>query len=54
MADLDPATECHACDTTHEAWERVGKHTVSGPHHAGIIEHWECGCCGAITEVARR
>lgn len=49
----DAETECHACGATHADWEKTGSHSVDGPHHRGVIEHWECGRCGATAEVGR-
>lgn len=54
MSDRDATTACHECDAEHADWQKTGSHVVNGPWHAGRIEHWECGRCGAITEVGRR
>lgn len=45
---------CHECGHEHDDWTKDGKHTVDDGHHAGIIERWKCGICGAITESGRR
>lgn len=46
--------ECHECGDTHTDWSKDGEYAVDDGHHAGIIERWECGHCGAITEGGRR
>lgn len=53
MPDAE-ATRCHSCGETHTDWEKDGQHAVNSGSHQGIIERWECGRCGAITEVGRR
>lgn len=45
---------CHECDRTHTDWTKDGEHAVDDGHHEGIVERWECGKCGAITEGGRR
>lgn len=45
---------CHDCDRTHQDWEDAGEYAVDGPYHSGIIQRWECGHCGSITEGGRR
>jgi len=45
---------CHECEKRHLDWLDDGKHTVDGPYHAGIIQRYECGNCGAITEVSKQ
>jgi len=45
---------CHECEREHTDWEKDGEHAVDDGTHAGIIERWECGKCGAITEGGRR
>jgi len=43
--------ECHECGRQHSDWSHDGQHAVDDGHHAGIIQRYECGNCGAITEV---
>lgn len=50
----DEGNECHDCGTTHTDWEQTGRHAVDSGSHQGIVEHWECGRCGATAEVRRR
>ncbi len=50
----DEGMRCHDCGRTHRAWTKDGEHAVDDGHHAGIIEHWKCMHCGAITEAGRR
>lgn len=51
--NMSDGTQCHECDYTHDDWSKDGQHVVSDPHNEGIIERYECGICGAITEVPR-
>lgn len=45
---------CHNCKHKHTDWDNDGSYAVDDGHNAGIIERWECGICGAITEGGRR
>lgn len=50
----DDGMECHDCGVTHLDWSDAGQHAVDNGHHAGIVERFECGNCGAITEGGHR
>lgn len=52
--DMGDGMRCHECGRTHADWTKDGEHAVDDGHHAGIIERWKCGHCGAITEGGRR
>jgi len=45
--------ECHMCCRTHSQWDKDGQHAVDEKHHAGIVYRYECGNCGAITEMPK-
>ena len=51
---MSDGMKCPGCQETHLDYEQVGRHTVDGPYHAGIVETHECGRCGERTEVCRR
>jgi len=54
LFDVEGAMRCPECDREHGLWFDDGTHAVNGPHHAGIIERWECGHCGHVLECGRR
>jgi len=45
--------ECHNCGETHTDWSKDGTHAINDGHSEGMMGRWECGRCGAITEVPR-
>jgi len=45
--------ECHNCGESHSEWSKDGSHAFNDGHSEGMMERWECGRCGAITEVPR-
>jgi hypothetical protein len=47
---MSEGMKCHNCEQRHLDWTDDGRYTVDDGHHAGIIQRWECGNCGAITE----
>ena len=49
----DETMRCHDCNTDHDGWTKDGEHAIKSKHHAGVAARWECGRCGAITEVVR-
>lgn len=50
----DDGMRCHDCGEEHSDWEKDGEHAVDDAHNVGIITRFECGRCGALTEVPRR
>lgn len=51
MREQQSGMRCHDCREEHDDWEKAGEKTIHSYQHAGKAVLWDCGRCGARTEV---